>query len=250
MARYLFVALLGLASCGDDVPATSSPFSSSVSRVEFEVDYAPEAPPYTFSLLTGGSTWGFLRNNLTAAYEGLDPQIVLPESLDDMQRISLVSKASYSVDDIVAIADANRQTFDTETSRAYYVLFLDGVFQIDGADDPEVIGVSIGNTGIIAMFKPVYDNQLGASFVEPTTIFHEWGHAVGLVNRGIALTSDHHDAEHGAHCTNADCVMYWRNEGLGDLANFIRRFVFGDDSIILGPECLADLRAEIQKATP
>jgi hypothetical protein len=69
---------------------------------------------------------------------------------------------------------------------------------------------------------------------------HEVGHAVGLVNRGVPLTSDHHDAEHGAHRTNQDCVMYHANEGAAELAQFVRDAVVAGDTIILGDECLAD----------
>jgi hypothetical protein len=110
-----------------------------------------------------------------------------------------------------------------------------------------VLGVSLGDTGVIAVFKPVVR---GASalptlqrFVEQTTLIHEFGHAVGLVANGLSVTSAHHDAAHGAHCTNQDCVMYYLNEGASDALAFVQRRIQGGSSVVFGPECLQDAHA-------
>jgi hypothetical protein len=238
-------ALLCLTSCGDDDAAQSSTsaFDSAIIRVEFEVDYEVGAQPYTFSLLTGGDTWNLFETNVEAVYSSLAPEISVPSSLDEMEALPADGVDNYSTQDIVAIAAEHRQLFDTATSRTFYVIFLDGYYAVDGVRDGQVIGVSLGSTGIIAMFKPVYDNQTGASIVEQTTLVHEFGHAVGLVNKGIPLTSEHLDRANGPHCLNPDCVMFWQNEGLNDILGFIARLIFDDTDVLFGQECLTDIAA-------
>ncbi len=240
-------ALFFIASCGDDTAQSGvSTFDSDIVRVEFEVDYEAGAQPYTFSLLTGGDTWNLFQTNVEAVYEQLSPEVIVPSSLDEMEGLAADGVDDYSPQDIVAIAAEHRQLFDTATSRAFYVIFLDGYYAVDGVRDEQVIGVSVGNTGIIAMFKPVYDNQTGASIVEQTTLVHEFGHAVGLVDKGIPLTSEHLDHANGAHCLNPDCVMFWQNEGLNDILGFITRLIFDDSDVLFGQECLADIAAVTQ----
>ncbi len=248
MIRTLTIALCALffiASCADDDATQSgvSAFGSDILRVEFEVDYEAGAQPYTFSLLTGGDTWNLFETNVEAVYGSLSPEVIVPSSLNEMEALAADGVDDYSPQDIVSIAAEHRQLFDTPTSRAFYVIFLDGYYAVDGVRDEQVIGVSVGNTGIIAMFKPVYDNQTGASIVEQTTLVHEFGHAVGLVDKGIPLTSEHLDSANGPHCLNPDCVMFWQNEGLNDILGFIARLIFGDTDVLFGQECLADIAA-------
>jgi hypothetical protein len=101
------------------------------------------------------------------------------------------------------------------------------------------------------MFKPVIESTdvpllpAISRFVEQTTLVHELGHAVGLVNRGVPLASQHHDAEHGAHCTDDRCVMYYANEGASDLSQFVSEYVTSGDTIVFGADCLADTDALI-----
>lgn len=247
MNRTFSIALFALifsAACGeDDAPHTPTPFDSNITRVEFEIDYETGAQPYTFSLLTGGDTWDLFQTNVEAVYRSIAPQIVVPSELDEMQRLDFDLVDDYSTQDIVAIAAEHRELYDTDTTRAFYLIFLDGYFAVDGVRDEQVIGISIGNTGIIAMFKPVYDGQTGASIIEQTTLIHEFGHAIGLVNKGLPLSTEHHDTQNGPHCLNQDCVMFWQNEGLNDIVGFIARLIFDDDDILYGPECMADIEA-------
>ena len=102
---------------------------------------------------------------------------------------------------------------------------------------------------IIAMFKPVIESTsvgpLGVveRYVEQATLVHEFGHAVGLVNNGLPLTSEHHDAEHGAHCNNEDCVMYYQVEGASAMVDFVLNRVTSGDVVLFADDCLADAAA-------
>ena len=73
---------------------------------------------------------------------------------------------------------------------------------------------------------------------------HEVGHLVGLVNNGTAMVNSHIDAQHGHHCANKNCLMYWEAEtpSLVDLVK--ARVLYGDQSpLFLDSDCQADLAA-------
>jgi hypothetical protein len=107
--------------------------------------------------------------------------------------------------------------------------------------------VSLGGTGVIAMFKPAI-RSVGVlmnadRFAEQAILVHEFGHAVGVVESGIPAQSPHHDPEHPGHCTNDRCVMFWAYEGPSDLAMFVRDVIVSSDVILFGQDCLADVDA-------
>ena len=78
------------------------------------------------------------------------------------------------------------------------------------------------------------------------------GHAIGLVDNGLPLTSDHYDEEADAagspaHCSNPNCVMYWANTtSTTELVNYISNLLGQEDTtdlLLFGDECLDDVRA-------
>ena len=157
--------------------------------------------------------------------------------------ISAQGKATYSLDDIHSIEDANRREFTAKKQIAVYFLFLDGGYSED-TDDSKVLGVAYYNTSM-AIFKKSIDDLSGgfgqpsAVLMETTVINHEFGHILGLVNTGSSMQTSHQDAANGAHCNNQDCLMYWETES-GDVVSNL----FGMSSApALDANCLADLQA-------
>jgi hypothetical protein len=223
-------------------------FSRQVTEVVVEVDYQPGAEPYTGPNLDG-DTWDLFTTNAKALFDGAPRTLTIPTTLAQMQRLDDVTGQDFNVNQILGIASAHRDQHDTASRRSFYVLFLDGYFDDAQGRNNQVLGVSIGTTGVIAVFKPVIKQSgtgLGAGIepqVEQTTLAHEFGHAVGLVDNGVALTSNHLDTSHPAHCTNQNCVMFWQNDGLADLINFVASHVTSSSTIVFGDECLADTRA-------
>lgn len=264
MKRALALALV-LAACGggddggssgDDGPGTdgggsagnAGVFDKAVKDVVFEIDYETGKEPYTGSVIGFGDTFDLTKTNLNRIFSNTKT-LTLPTTVAQMQDIGTISDEELTVDDILAIADAHRDTQSTSTKAAYYIVFVSGHFTDDNGPNPNVLGVSIGNTRVLVMFKDVIASTHSLVFpntekyVEQSTLVHELGHAVGLVDNGIAMVTPHKDSAHGAHCTNDKCTMYWVNEGATDAATFAQMYITSGSSVIFGDECLADVDA-------
>lgn len=231
-------------------PSAVDVLSPSFASVIIEVDYATGAAPYVGS---GGilqkDLWQITDDNLQRIFAKSPKTLTVPHTLEQMQALTDVSDTTYTTDQILAIAKAHRDTAPSAgTAASFYIVFLDGYLSDAGGTEMSTIGVSIGNTGVIAMFKPVIASTgtgLGGSAmnVEQSTLVHELGHALGLVNNGVSLTSQHQDTAHGAHCTNTKCTMYWQNEGTANAVAFAQQAFGGGNDILFGSECLADIDA-------
>jgi hypothetical protein len=224
-------------------------FSAKTERIVLEVDYQTGAQPYDKSMRTYDA-WDLFEANAKALFAEHEPELQVPHEPSAMQELSDVTAHEFSVSDILAIADTHRDEDDTDTQRSFYALFLDGYFADQGKRETGVLGVSIGDTGVIAMFKPVISSaasprvaQATLVFVEQSTLIHEFGHAVGLVDNGLPMVTAHSDAEHGAHCDNPDCVMYYLNEGVSDLVGFVKNYVKSADTVLFDDNCLQDAHA-------
>jgi len=244
----LFCMLVAsVSACGDDAgsngdfPSRDGLYGDNVIEVKLEVDYAPNAEPYTTS--ARGNPWALFRANAEAIFEGTGWTLTVPDELAAMEALPAFDGQDFDSQRILDIADAHWDDRGNVNRRVFYVVFLDGYFHDAEGRREDVIGVSIGDTGVIAMFKPVIDGGLTSRFVEQTTLIHEFGHAIGLVNNGIPMVEPHHDAPNDAHCTNDRCVMFWLNEGASDAVEFANRFVLTGETVVFDGDCVADIRA-------
>lgn len=229
-------------------------FFRDMNKLDIKVYYQDSAEPYHGDNV--GSvfkTWGLTENNLKKIFEEREQEITLtiPKELNEMTEISNPKQDNWSSSQILEVARANNHLDKNEETKegTFSIIFLDGYFVGDDAiENRGVIAVSLNGTNVIAVFKPVIEtmangNERLGSFVEQSTIVHEMGHALGLVNNGVGLTSPHQDEEHGAHCTNTDCVMYWQNEGRSNLVTFVQNFMNNGNVVLFGDECLQDFKS-------
>ncbi len=229
-------------------PVKGSVFDPAFTSVTVEIDYETGQEPYTGPILGFGDTFDTVTTNIDRLLAS-KKTLTIPRTTADMQDIGSVPDESLTTTDILAIANAHRDLHDTATTKTYYVVFVSGHFADANGPQPGVIGVSIGNTGILAMFKDVIRSTevLGTMnverYVEQSTLVHELGHQFGLVNNGLAMTAAHEDTGHPAHCSNTQCAMYWENEGTSNAARFAQEHVLTGSSILYGPECLDDADA-------
>lgn len=234
-----------------DSPKT---FFSTMRDLVVEVAYEPQAEPYVGEgFRPGTKTWDFVEANLAAVFRGRHTPVSLtiPKDLRAMREIPPQHQARYTNRAIVELAEQYREGRSSKTQANFFVIFLNGQYEEGGVANPKVIGVSLSGTTIIAIFKPSVTSALNGSpdgeklpkYLEQSTLVHEMGHALGLVNNGVPLTRPHHDVEHGAHCTNNECVMYYRNEGVDELKKFVQRFISTGNLVVFGDECLQDLKS-------
>jgi len=134
----------------------------------------------------------------------------------------------------------------SSSSTTFEVYFLNG-YAAEGAG---IIGFHINGTKIIAIFKDVVRStgnneplQAVPKYVEQSTLVHEMGHALGLVNNGVPMLENHQDKEHGAHCSASKCVMFWANEGTSSLINFAREAALNMSIVMFDDKCLKDARS-------
>ena len=229
-------------------------------EILIEVDYHPEAAPavdpvqivQNGQLLEEKIPWEIFRAHLDKLTEESTIETRAPTTLEEMEELPPPTQEGYTSEDLLILSERHRDLRDAPGLRTVHVMFIDGSFVQDGEQQPGTLGVSIGQSGVIAIFMgPINGAQLPPVFqvfIEQSTLVHEFGHAMGLVNNGLPLTSDHHDEENGAHCTNRDCVMFFLNEGIVDLRNYLEQRITTGNEILYQPECLDDIREGIRRA--
>lgn len=233
---------------GDGMPGARGVFDPAITEVRIEIDYESGQAPYTGQVIGFGDTFALSNANLNRLFAGRKT-LTLPTSTAAMQDIGAVADEELTVADLLALSEQHRDQADGASVRTYHVMFVSGNFADGSGVQAGVLGVSIGDTGVVAMFKDVIESTGVAGFpnlerfVEQSVLIHELGHAFGLVANGVATTSAHHDEPHGAHCSNDRCVMYWLNEGASDMAAFAQQYVISGDAILFDDACLADVDA-------
>ncbi|HWO18075.1 MAG TPA: hypothetical protein VNO30_04845 [Kofleriaceae bacterium] len=233
---------------GDDGGGIDPVFDSAITRVVIEIDHETGQEPYTGPVLGFGDTFDLTAENVDRLFSG-KKMLTVPRTAAEMEDVGAVADEELTSADLLALAEAHRGRKDEAGTKTYYVLFISGHFADADGVQPSVLGVSLGNTGVIAMFKDVIRSTSAATlpnlvrFVEQSTLVHELAHSIGLVDNGLPATSAHVDTPHGAHCTNDKCVMYYLNEGATDAAMFARQVITTGNRILFDASCLADADA-------
>lgn len=155
--------------------------------------------------------------------------------------IPAAGQTSYTASEIRALEQQHRDEFTEGPTLAAYMLIVDSQYE-----DGNVLGIAYYNTST-AFFGGTY-NEVSGGFNEPSrrltesiSFRHEFGHLFGLVNipnSGTEMQTNHQDSEHGRHCTNETCLMYYAMENAGLFGQF-----FGEGIPSLDGNCIADLRA-------
>ncbi|MES2630122.1 MAG: hypothetical protein V4616_14250 [Bacteroidota bacterium] len=155
-----------------------------------------------------------------------------------LNEIPAQGKSAYALKDINAIETLNRSSFNTGDTIATYILVTDGAY-----NEPNVLGLAYRNTSMCIFGKTINENTGGLfrpskDKLESTVAEHEFGHILGLVNVGTPMQKDHQDTQHGGHCTNSSCLMYYQVETTDVVANLMTANI-----PTLDIDCRADLTA-------
>jgi hypothetical protein len=179
-------------------------------------------------------------NNLVAF---LNQRLNKPGGITVVQR-SIPSPGRTTVDAafIRELEKANRQRVTRGKQLTAWLFFSDAEYS-NSTSSSKVLGVAYGVSSVAIFEKTVKAltggvNQPSAASLETTIMSHEFCHVLGLVNNGISMVSPHQDTSHNAHCSDTDCLMYYKVE-----TNIIAGDVLGAGVPMLDVNCLADLRA-------
>ena len=161
----------------------------------------------------------------------------------EMREIPSPEKSRYTIQDIISQEINNRTKYTNGNEIAVFAMFLDGDYA-DNTQNSSVLGIAYRNTSFVIFEKTVKDFTQGVlapslEVLETTVVNHEFGHLLGLVNAGSPLQSDHQDTEHGKHCTEQDCLMYYTAETGEGIINMLS----GGSVPSLDAQCIADLQA-------
>jgi hypothetical protein len=149
----------------------------------------------------------------------------------------------WSPNDQEEFEDAHRQAFADLPSKtvAMYVLYVHGHSVQDGQLGT-IIGQSYRAGSFVYFLDRARENanppQVLVSELEGTTIVHESGHLLGLVDGRVPMVHNHEDGTHGYHDVDPDCVMYFLVH-----ANSAGPSIGDPDFAQFDPECVADLEA-------
>jgi predicted Zn-dependent protease len=246
------ICLLALLSCGKSSSKKSSNENQDVStiysatEIKIQVYYEPGAEPYTDELpLLSLKLWDLFQVNMNSLFEGRNTKVSIPKSLEEMKKTKDFNKATWTTDEVLAMS----QSYSTlEKGLVFQIFFVNG----SASDNSEIIGFHISGTKTMVIFKDVIarstnGDALVPKYVEQATLIHEMGHALGLVNNGLPMTTPHHDKNHSAHCSNENCVMYYANEGAGSLIKYVSKIKEEKTLIMFDQQCLSDSRSYKQQ---
>lgn len=137
---------------------------------------------------------------------------------------------AWSARDIQAYSNDHLEAKTSGKTIVTHLLFLDGQSTQDD-DNVRVLGVAIGY-GTVAIFSDSIESTCTTGLTIPPSppctdpvpiyravVIHEFGHAMGLVDRGIPMVRNHEDPQHPGHSSNRNSVMYWAVEN-SDILNF------------------------------
>jgi predicted Zn-dependent protease len=159
------------------------------------------------------------------------------------KQIPASGKTEYTLEDVVTIEKEHRTQYNTSTTIAVWVLFINGNSSRD-SNQSSILGSAYWNTSFVIYEETIQSLSNSAfeperSLLESAVIRHEFGHILGLTNIGTELQSDHEDQEHKGHCVVDSCLMYFAAETSQGIDNMIS----GGEVPKLDAQCLADLKA-------
>ncbi|MDC7996119.1 membrane metalloprotease [Altibacter sp. HG106] len=153
--------------------------------------------------------------------------------------------APYNSTEIREIEEANRTQFTTDDTIAVYVFFSDGSSFGDSSNSV-TLGTAYRNTSMVVYEKTLRDISSSTTLpvLEATTLHHEMGHILGLVNISEDdIHTEHEDEFRAKHCFVEECLMYFDASGLtkSEVARFLERRAQAPN---FDPLCIEDLQAK------
>lgn len=244
MSRLVLLAAgaLALGGCFVDPPQSAEPYYAQVvggapfTGLVVEVDHAPGYRPSEEAIAHLVATLKNVTSKQTVA-------VVVGEEL------SGAADATWTSEELVQLEIDTRDTAHAAPTAVLHVLYPAGAFEREGVAGVTVSGPVIGPVVVFldalrevgTPLAPLPNPQPAVTVLERSTLLHEAGHAMGLVNNGLDQVRDREDKEHAGHSSNPRSVMYWRVETVNGLREILLRDGAVPDRF--DADDLADLRS-------
>ena len=124
---------------------------------------------------------------------------------------------SYTLEEIIELESSERTEFKEGNTFVVHILYLNGEY----SDNSQALGIAYSGTSFVMFKEKIEDASfllISSKDIEKAVIVHEFGHLLGLVNKGYQSPHDHEDPDHPHHSNNEESVMYWAIESQ-DIAN-------------------------------
>lgn len=145
----------------------------------------------------------------------------------------------YTTQEIRDIESENRTAYTNGDEIAVYVFFANGNASGD-TQTSVTLGTAYRNTSIVVYQETIQRLDVDRFLLEATTLQHEFGHLLGLVNIvNDDIHTDHEDPDSNKHCVVEGCLMFFASTIPNTLPNPTAADIPQLDRL-----CLEDLRAK------
>ena len=146
----------------------------------------------------------------------------------------------YSISEIRQIESQIRTKFTSGNQIAVFVFFANGNASTD-TDTTVTLGTAYQNTSIVIYQETLQSLDQDLFLMEATTLRHEFGHILGLVDiqNDDIHQNGHLDPEAAKHCVVEGCLMYFASTIPSTIPNPNK-----GDITPLDPLCIEDLQAK------
>ena len=145
----------------------------------------------------------------------------------------------YTTEEIRTIEQNNRTKYTNDDQIAVYIFFANGNAASD-TNSTVTLGTAYRNTSIVVYQETLQNLQVDRFLLEATTLQHEFGHLLGLVNiQNDDIHTDHEDPNSNKHCVVEDCLMYFESTIPSTIPDPMESDIPQLDAL-----CIADLQAK------
>jgi hypothetical protein len=182
--------------------------------------------------------------------------------LDQAQTLNDTPGKPWTAQELLSLEKATRRHAHQAPTALLHILYPSGNFNNSDASGVTIAGRSLGPAAVFLdklrgstctpgvgpvprIGLPIDQPQQALDALERSTLLHESGHAIGLVDNGLPMVREHEDKTNdpakGGHSSNPRSVMYWQI----DTCEGLRQALLQDGTVpdAFDNDDRADLRA-------